>query len=688
MSIQRATSVSVLPLLVALAAGEAVHLVLSSLIEALGESMPAWAGMVLRSLDSAIAIGMLLLVAWIVIQRSAPKNPPSLEQFQAWMRWCAVLFLAVVVFPTISWDGTAAVIGENIVAAGLVATSAWGAIVLLRVLRGYRTARTSAVLRSMGLVILAVLPIRWIEELVAPGSLEAVYVFQGIAVCAMVLVLSRRRRWLQITLRENRWRLAWWCSIVVVLSVIAAASVFDGSSVQSRSLGRLLIGSDYVVGYVFLGVGTYALIALWTVLGQRSSGIRQTLEFDAITFFNRMVSEHADRQQLNDTVVTLAVALTDATAAMLVLLEDKQWEIAALAGIDEQRARALELQNAFNGAMPKEELVVPWLQEDERFYQIARSVESYAQSLMLIPLWEGTICYGGIVVISNQPFAFEHGDIESLAAFAPAVTIALANQRLLQSAIERERLQRELMLGREIQQKLLPTSMPLLNGWEVAGWSEPALEVGGDYFDYFVLGDGTACVVVADVSGKGISAAFYMAKLKGVCLALAPLCQSVRDFVVRVHQALDGGVLEPRVYISLVAVGITPRGAIHIMRAGHPPPLGVTARGKIEVFSPPGIALGMVGTERFAQLTTVLEIEQQDLESIVLFSDGLLEAGLPSAHELGLDGIRRMLGRYINSRSAQQLLSALRADLTATLGQAAYHDDITAVIMKRFTTRV
>jgi len=176
-----------------------------------------------------------------------------------------------------------------------------------------------------------------------------------------------------------------------------------------------------------------------------------------------------------------------------------------------------------------------------------------------------------------------------------------------------------------------------------------------------------------------------MAKLKGICLALAPLCRSVHDFIVRIHRALDGGVLESRVYITLAAVGITPSGRVHIVRAGHPPPVGVTSDGQVQVYSPQGIALGMVSTDRFVALTPVLEIEQTHLDTLLLFSDGYLEAGLPTTAELGLDGIRRMIQSHANNCSAEELLQRLKGDLSTMLASTTQHDDITMVIMKRTT---
>ncbi|GIV54154.1 MAG: hypothetical protein KatS3mg039_0672 [Candidatus Kapaibacterium sp.] len=672
--------------LVAIAAGELFHLIMSSVLEVVGDVVPSWLEQLLRILDGAVASGVFLLLVWLVVKLSDPvASPPQPEQFERWMRWGVLGYLAVVVFPSLAVEGIAAVLVHNVLAAMLLGIGVWSATVVLRVVRSYRTARTAVALRSLGWVLLAAVPIRWIEVTVAPGSLEVVYVFQGIVVCVLVTLLARRRRWLGSLSRGQRWSLGWWTSLVLVFSIVAAATLFDSSTVHSRALRQWLTGSELVVGYVCLALAMYSAIALVTIVGSGSSAARKTFEFDAITFFNRLVSEHADSQQLYDTAVTLAVALTESTGAMLLLHEGDRWEIAALAGLDYQRAAALEIQSVLGHSLSTDAVVVPWLFEDERFFRIARSVESYAQSLMLVPLREGSISYGAIVVVSTKPFAFEQGDIAALGAFAPAVTIALANQRLLRSAIERERLRRELMLGREIQKKLLPTAAPILNGWSVAGWSEPALEVGGDYFDYFQLGDGTACIVVADVSGKGISAAFYMAKLKGICLALAPLCRSVHDFIVRIHRALDGGVLESRVYITLAAVGITPSGRVHIVRAGHPPPVGVTSGGQVQVYSPQGIALGMVSTDRFVALTPVLEIEQTHLDTLLLFSDGYLEAGLPTTAELGLDGIRRMIQSHANNCSAEELLQRLKGDLSTMLASTTQHDDITMVIMKRTT---
>jgi serine phosphatase RsbU (regulator of sigma subunit) len=680
-------SLPIASLFAVLATLAGLHVLLASARLSLVEWLPPWVSTTIQLLDGFVSAAAVALLAWIVVRTSAPRELPRPERIVSWLRWSSLACIAVVAMPIPESESIGAAVLRILVGGAILAAAAWNTYVLLRIVRGYRVLQTPLLLRSIALLMVATLVVRWIEEIVGAGAFDAVYVFGGIAVSVIVFVLARRRRWLMLLPREVRRSIGKWSLATLLFATIACGTIFDRSSIHSQTLRSWLVGSDIVVGKLFLMTAVYAGVAFVTVLMARSATDRKTYEFDAITFFNRVVAEHAEPQRLYDTVTALAVALSDATAAWLLVYDKSSatWRMVSCAGISDHRAAALEIERNLSLNSMLEPLVVPNLRDDERFYRIARSVESYAQSLMVIPLREDDEPSGAVVVVSNKAYAFEHSDVESLAAFVPSVIIALANQRLLHTAIERERLRRELMLGREIQQRLLPATIPHLNGWEVVGWWEPAHEVGGDYFDYFRFADGTVCVLVADVSGKGIGAAFYMAKLKGICLASALVSQSLREFVIRIHRALDG-VLEPRVYISLAAVGIRPDGTLSIIRAGHPPPIAVGNDGRTHLYLPRGIAIGLVPTEQFAAIIEEAVVEPRRFDRLVLVTDGVTEAGMVHDRELGIAGVREIIEQCCHATTATTMLDQIRSGLADRTGQALSADDMTLVVMRRLTS--
>lgn len=664
----------------------ALRLLIAGSLRVLDEVSPSWLIRVLSFVEGAIAALATGIAALYIVQQRSSATTPTVSQFRQWLRLSAAACVIAVVIPDLpqsSWRGVVGGVLGSVIAVVIVA---WIAYMLIRVCYGYRTVRTELLLRGVGLVLGSTLLLRWIEPLASAGTFDAPYVFSTIVIGVLVLLLARRRRWLTSLPRLERWSIGIWGSIAAVFAIIAASDAYDRSSSLARLLDLWLVGSSLVAAHVFVMLAVYSLVVVWTVLTSGSSAERKRFEFDAITFFNSVAAEHSEPQKLYDTITALAIALTDATSAGLFLRQESgTWNAVSWSGVDPERARSLELEEKLSQIPLHQPILIPHLQDDERFFRIARSVESFAQAAVLMPLWEDSVCNGVIVSLSDKPYSFEQSDVESLASFAPAVSIVLANQRLLRTAIEQERLQRELMLGRQIQQRLLPTAIPPLNGWEVVGWYESAYEVGGDYFDYFYLGNGRACIIVADVSGKGISAAFYMAKLKGICIALAPFCSTVYEFVVGIQRALDG-VLEPRVYVTLFAVGIDPTGGITMIRAGHPPALYSTHDGRTCVLAPPGIALGLVSTSRFADLIEEIEVDYRTIKHLIVYTDGLIEAGIDAGCELGIDGLRDIVESSSAAGSAQAMVHAIRQGIIERIGTTSFNDDITVVVMRRITT--
>lgn len=663
-----------------------LRLLISGSTTLIDDVSPSWVIRVLSFLEGVVATSATLIVGLFIIQQSSSAPTPTVQQLRQWLRLSAIACVVAIVSPDLPQSGWRGVVSSVLGSVIAVMIVAWIAYTLVRVFYGYRTIRTHLLLRGIVLILGSTLLLRWIEQLTTAGMFDAPYVFSTIVISILVLLLAKRRRWLASLTRPERWSIGIWGCIAAIFAIVAASDAYDRSSLLAHLLDQWLVGSALVAGHVFVMLAVYSVVVVWTVLTSSSSAERKRFEFDAITFFNSVAAQHSEPQKLYDTITALALVLTDATAAGLLLRQESgSWEAVSWSGVEPERARSLELEQKLSDSPPREPIVIPHLRDDEWFFRIARSVESFAQAAVLMPLWEDSICNGVIVALSDKPYSFEQIDVESLTSFAPSVSIVLANQRLLQTAIEQERLQRELMLGRQIQQRLLPTAIPPLNGWEVVGWYESAYEVGGDYFDYFYLGNSRVCIIVADVSGKGISAAFYMAKLKGICIALAPFCSTVYEFVVGIQRALDG-VLEPRVYVTLLAVGIDPTGGITIIRAGHPPPLCYTRDGRVCALSPRGIALGLVPTSRFADLIEEAHVDHRTVTHLIVYTDGLIEAGIEAGCVLGIGGLRDIVESSPITWSAQVMINAIRHGIIERVGTTSFNDDITVVVMRRITT--
>ena len=259
---------------------------------------------------------------------------------------------------------------------------------------------------------------------------------------------------------------------------------------------------------------------------------------------------------------------------------------------------------------------------------------------------------------------------------------------LMTQAKEKERLEQELRIARDIQMSLLPEGPASVPGLAVAAACRPAREVGGDYFDFVRLDEHRLGVLVADVSGKGTSAAFYMAELKGVVLSLSRFHQSPRELLIEVNRILSA-TLDGRTFITMTyAVLDLAARRLTYARAGHTPlvhvPFAAEGPRTPRVLAPDGLVVGLQIDgieEKFAELLeeSSFPIETGDL--VALFTDGVTEAMNEESDLFGEERLGRTLTEQIHLPS-DDLKQRVLGDVEAFAGAAEQHDDMTIVLLR------
>jgi sigma-B regulation protein RsbU (phosphoserine phosphatase) len=256
-------------------------------------------------------------------------------------------------------------------------------------------------------------------------------------------------------------------------------------------------------------------------------------------------------------------------------------------------------------------------------------------------------------------------------------------ERLLHVQREKQRLDDELRIAREIQRSLLPVRPPALAGVSIADLCEPAREVGGDYYDFFELGDRQLGVLIADVSGKGTSAALYMAELKGLMLALSHTERSPRRLLSRVNHLLAEH-LDNRSFVTATYVVIDlERMTLTCARAGHTP-LIVVSGGRSEFVVPGGMVLGLRLPGASERFETLLEEHTRRIgpgDLIVLYTDGITEAMDVSGELFGDETLARVLNGPRGLDPAAIRERVVR-EVRAFVGEADPHDDMTMVVIR------
>jgi serine phosphatase RsbU (regulator of sigma subunit) len=256
-------------------------------------------------------------------------------------------------------------------------------------------------------------------------------------------------------------------------------------------------------------------------------------------------------------------------------------------------------------------------------------------------------------------------------------------EHLLHVQREKQRLDDELRIAREIQKSLLPMQPPRMAGLSIADLCEPAREVGGDYYDFFELGPRQLGVLVADVSGKGTSAALYMAELKGLMLALSHTEPSPRRLLVTVNHLLAEHLDNRSFITAMYAVIDLEAMTLTCARAGHTP-LIVVSGGRSDIVVPDGMVLGLRLPGAEARFESILEEHTRPLapgDLIVLYTDGITEAMDVDGELFGDAALSRVLCGP-PGLSAFAVRERVLRDLRAFVGDAEPHDDMTMVILK------
>jgi phosphoserine phosphatase RsbU/P len=242
--------------------------------------------------------------------------------------------------------------------------------------------------------------------------------------------------------------------------------------------------------------------------------------------------------------------------------------------------------------------------------------------------------------------------------------------------LAQDRLQKELEMGRRIQEEMLPRAPLRVAFAEVKGISIPAREVGGDFFNYFTLPGGDAALLVGDVSGKGVAAALLMANLQATLRARLPRERDLRALAEELDREIAGGSGGAS-YLTLFLGVLDPGGVMRYVNAGHNMPFVLHADGHIEPLESTGRPLGLLPGGGYAEGRVTLEPGT----CLFLYTDGVVESEDASGEPFGLDRLQALLVRERTS-GLDGILTRVEEAVRAYRAGAEAADDATMVVLK------
>ena len=273
---------------------------------------------------------------------------------------------------------------------------------------------------------------------------------------------------------------------------------------------------------------------------------------------------------------------------------------------------------------------------------------------------------------------FSEADLEYLTSLANIAIIALENARLFKEAIEKQKMEDELLIAREIQKGLLPSIIPVIPRIEVAATNISSKQVGGDYYDVLPVGEHKHILAIGDVSGKGTPAALLMANLQATIRALVPLDLTLGELTGRVNDLMcenTGG----NKFVTFFWGFVDHRAmTLTYVNAGHNYPFLFHADGTVDRLEKGGMILGVIRTLAVYEEATI-SLHSGDL--LVLFTDGISEAMSKDSVEYGEERLEALI-RAHTDRGAQEITEIIHRDILQHTKGAPQSDDITMMVVR------
>jgi serine phosphatase RsbU (regulator of sigma subunit) len=403
--------------------------------------------------------------------------------------------------------------------------------------------------------------------------------------------------------------------------------------------------------------------------GEKASAMQALIQAGRVLLENRPLGD------LFPLILDLAIQAVGAQRGALMSLEGDELTLRA------HKGEGFRISSHVRDKVIKEKasILVRDAQLDANFRDHMSIVEQKVHTMMAAPLQTEDRIMGLLYV--DSPFVlqeFSKDDLSLLTVMANTAAIRIENARLAEIEEGDRRMQRDLSQAAEIQRGVLPAKAPRVTGVDVAGFNAPCRTVGGDYYDYFVYGDGRAGLALGDVSGKGMPASLMMMALHARVQVLAEDPGDLAALMTRLNKATCVNCPSNRFITFFFCVLDGASGEMTYANAGHNPPVLMRASGEAEMVEGGGPVLGLLPMAPYREMRA--RLEPGDI--LAVYSDGVTEANNTADEEFGEERLIEALRRS-RGEPAEAIVQAVRTALAAFTAKAPQADDITLVIAKR-----
>lgn len=495
----------------------------------------------------------------------------------------------------------------------------------------------------------------------------------------MGLVLSFNLKWVAYLNFRQKWK----SILFIVLVIIYLFYFLDGLVDYSNQdvLVTDLLDSVYILAS-FSFISVYSLISALVILFNlpTSSVFEKKLE-EAMNFQRLSQSQPTGqkKEQIYEILLDSTISAVFADAAWLEVTEDSSPVLSKYNITDTEIG---EIKEAVKNTTLKKVI-------NTEFDQVPNSQKLSAtlkgvkfKSILLFPIIIKQKQIGSIALLKEVGDSFNKEMVDIINTFVNQASISLENFQLINEAIKNERYKEELKIASRVQQSLLPSALEQSDHFDIHGISVAADEVGGDYYDSFRLNDDKLALIIADVSGKGTSAAFHMSQMKGIFHSLVQMNLGPKQLMVAANNALSR-CLEKTSFITATYFEIdTRKSKVSFARAGHCPTLYYSAQSKkLEYFKNKGLGLGILRNSNFEKYVQVNEFQYSAGDVIVLYTDGITEAVNRRNEQFGYERLSDALTKFTN-QTPEQISNGIFGALYEFCEEDSLDDDYSMVVVK------
>lgn len=513
------------------------------------------------------------------------------------------------------------------------------------------------------------------------NNLDYSFLFGLVVLLGLGIVLSGNLKWIPYLTFKEKWKSLLFLAIIILSLVYLFTQTIEFSNPNFYPVN--LTDNLFMIS-LFGFILIYAIFSfLVTLFNLPTSSVFEQKLTEAISFqrLSQSIQPGENEEQVLDILIDSCMSASFADAAWLEMTNIESNKLLQERFID--KATRLELSDL----MSKQKNLPDWSLETiaEKIIPISLKLRHPTYpSILVIPLILNKSVIGKMVLCKEVKEGFNKEMLNIITTFVRQASIAVENHRLLNQAILNERYQEELKIAQRVQKALLPTKLDHNQAFDICAYSNAADEVGGDYYDTFKLDENRFVLIMGDVSGKGTSAAFHMAQMKGIFQSLIQLDLNPAEFMIKANLALSK-CLEKNHFITVsIFVIDTVKHNIQHARAGHIPTLFFdSSTKKSNYLEINGLGLGILRNKKYENHVEQRVFNYQPGDILVLLTDGIVEAKNEKSIPFGFDNIKKIVQKN-HCKNPRDIQTLLIDSLHSFVGGSGIIDDDYSLMVVKF----